>query len=265
MSPIKSLFAAAHRPVGARPSSPAPAQAQNWPTRPVKFIVPFGPGAGADIGARLFAEKLTPEVGPAGGDREPARRRQHRRDQGVPVRQRRSRAAVRAVRQFHRASVHLQQAVLQSGRPDPDRARLHTRSSPPPSRRTRPTTTSRSSPRRRAPTPASSTTALVQGITEFTFWGYLHHEKLQITAGALSRHQRGAGRSRRGPHPGGDGVAMRSCSRRSRPAASSCSWSTTRRRIRLRRTCRPRASRAFRRSRWKDWSACSGSSPCRAS
>jgi tripartite-type tricarboxylate transporter receptor subunit TctC len=35
-----------------------PAQAENWPTRPVKFIVPFGPGAGADIGARLFAEKL---------------------------------------------------------------------------------------------------------------------------------------------------------------------------------------------------------------
>jgi tripartite-type tricarboxylate transporter receptor subunit TctC len=36
----------------------APASAQDWPTRPVKFIVPFGPGAGADIGARLFAEKL---------------------------------------------------------------------------------------------------------------------------------------------------------------------------------------------------------------
>jgi tripartite-type tricarboxylate transporter receptor subunit TctC len=35
------------------------AQAQNWPTRPVKFIVPFGPGAGADIGGRLFAEKLS--------------------------------------------------------------------------------------------------------------------------------------------------------------------------------------------------------------
>ena len=33
----------------------SPAQAQSWPTRAVKFIVPFGPGAGADIGARLFA------------------------------------------------------------------------------------------------------------------------------------------------------------------------------------------------------------------
>jgi len=39
----------------------AQAQAQSkdkWPTRAVRFIVPFGPGAGADIGARLFAEKL---------------------------------------------------------------------------------------------------------------------------------------------------------------------------------------------------------------
>ena len=33
----------------------------------------------------------------------------------------------------------------------------------------------------RARRPASSTAGLVQGITEFTFWGYLHHEKLQIT------------------------------------------------------------------------------------
>src|SRR5437016_8229491 len=31
---------------------------QNWPQRPVKFIVPFGPGAGADIGARLLSERL---------------------------------------------------------------------------------------------------------------------------------------------------------------------------------------------------------------
>ena len=32
--------------------------AQNWPQRPVKFIVPFGPGAGVDIGARLLADRL---------------------------------------------------------------------------------------------------------------------------------------------------------------------------------------------------------------
>src|SRR5262249_16917959 len=30
-----------------------------WPQRPVRFIIPFGPGAGADIGARLIQEKLS--------------------------------------------------------------------------------------------------------------------------------------------------------------------------------------------------------------
>src|SRR5438105_1594112 len=36
---------------------------QTWPQRPVKFIVPFGPGAGADIGARLVADRLTARWG----------------------------------------------------------------------------------------------------------------------------------------------------------------------------------------------------------
>ena len=48
------------------------------------------------------------KLGPAGGGREPARRRQPRRDQRVPRRQRRPHPAVRAVRQLHGASVHLQ-------------------------------------------------------------------------------------------------------------------------------------------------------------
>jgi tripartite-type tricarboxylate transporter receptor subunit TctC len=33
-------------------------QTQSWPQRPVKLIVPFGPGAGVDIGARLIADRL---------------------------------------------------------------------------------------------------------------------------------------------------------------------------------------------------------------
>lgn len=40
-----------------------PAQAQSWPQRPVRWIIPFGPGAGADIGARLIQEKLQEKWG----------------------------------------------------------------------------------------------------------------------------------------------------------------------------------------------------------
>ena len=36
-----------------------PASAQAWPTRPVKFILTLGPGSGADIGARLLADRLS--------------------------------------------------------------------------------------------------------------------------------------------------------------------------------------------------------------
>jgi tripartite-type tricarboxylate transporter receptor subunit TctC len=42
-----------------------PSAAQNWPTRPVRVILPLGPGAGADIGARLIAEKLAAKWGQA--------------------------------------------------------------------------------------------------------------------------------------------------------------------------------------------------------
>ena len=42
-----------------------PLMAQTWPTRTVKLIVPFGPGAGADIGARLLAERLQAKWGQA--------------------------------------------------------------------------------------------------------------------------------------------------------------------------------------------------------
>ena len=43
--------------------SVAPVAAQTWPQRTVKFILPLGPGSGADIGARLIAEKLTARWG----------------------------------------------------------------------------------------------------------------------------------------------------------------------------------------------------------
>jgi tripartite-type tricarboxylate transporter receptor subunit TctC len=39
------------------------AAAADWPTRPVKFIVTLGAGSGADIGARLFADRLSQRWG----------------------------------------------------------------------------------------------------------------------------------------------------------------------------------------------------------
>src|SRR5215831_5663367 len=39
--------------------------ADSWPQRPVKLILPLGAGSGADIGARLIAEKLAAKWGQA--------------------------------------------------------------------------------------------------------------------------------------------------------------------------------------------------------
>jgi tripartite-type tricarboxylate transporter receptor subunit TctC len=37
----------------------APAMAQTWPNKPVRMVLSLGPGSGADIGARLYADRLT--------------------------------------------------------------------------------------------------------------------------------------------------------------------------------------------------------------
>jgi tripartite-type tricarboxylate transporter receptor subunit TctC len=39
------------------------ASAEDWPTRPVHFILTLGPGSGADIGARMLADKLSQRWG----------------------------------------------------------------------------------------------------------------------------------------------------------------------------------------------------------
>jgi len=51
--------------VAASLALPAPraTAADSWPTRPVHFIITLGPGSGVDIGARLFAEKLSARWG----------------------------------------------------------------------------------------------------------------------------------------------------------------------------------------------------------
>ncbi|MBY0268276.1 MAG: tripartite tricarboxylate transporter substrate binding protein [Burkholderiales bacterium] len=42
---------------------PAPAQAQTWPTRPVRLVVPYVPGGATDLVSRIVAEQLTPKLG----------------------------------------------------------------------------------------------------------------------------------------------------------------------------------------------------------
>src|SRR5688500_20402714 len=39
------------------------AQAQGWPAKPVRFIVPFPPGGSTDVAARTVAEKLSRALG----------------------------------------------------------------------------------------------------------------------------------------------------------------------------------------------------------
>src|SRR2546423_14303368 len=46
--------------------APWPAAAQTadaWPSRPVRFILPFPPGGGTDILGRIIAERLTASLG----------------------------------------------------------------------------------------------------------------------------------------------------------------------------------------------------------
>ena len=46
-----------------RPSSPAPLRAQDYPTRPVRVVVGFGPGASGDIAARVLSQRLGQVLG----------------------------------------------------------------------------------------------------------------------------------------------------------------------------------------------------------
>src|SRR5215467_6462017 len=39
------------------------ARAQAYPTRPVRMIVPFGPGGNADVFGRIIAQKLSEQIG----------------------------------------------------------------------------------------------------------------------------------------------------------------------------------------------------------
>ncbi len=49
--------------VGALAAAPAQAQAQAWPDRPIRLIIPYAPGGGADGAARLIATQLGKALG----------------------------------------------------------------------------------------------------------------------------------------------------------------------------------------------------------
>src|SRR5215467_2006738 len=57
------IFARAGMLIGLLASVLNTAQAQSWPTKPVKFVVPYGPGIGIDIMARMIADRLSRRLG----------------------------------------------------------------------------------------------------------------------------------------------------------------------------------------------------------
>ena len=72
----------------------ASANAQEWPTRSVKFLVPYGPGGGTDIVSRIIAQQLQEKLGQSFVvENKPGAGSTHRRRHGREVREGR----------FHRA------------------------------------------------------------------------------------------------------------------------------------------------------------------
>src|SRR5512139_1918662 len=49
--------------VGALAATPAAAQSDRYPVRPVRFVVPYAPGGGSDILARTIGQKLGESLG----------------------------------------------------------------------------------------------------------------------------------------------------------------------------------------------------------
>jgi tripartite-type tricarboxylate transporter receptor subunit TctC len=160
--------------------SPSQAQTQTWPTRTVKFIVPFGPGAGADIGGRLFAERLQKIWG-----------------QPVVIEHRPGGDSIVAINAFLGANddhtflfapagnfaVH--PFVYSKLSYDPKElvpvARASNTILAVAVKQDAPYTDVKSFSEAVRKEPGKFNSGLVQGITEFTFWGYSHHEKLSIT------------------------------------------------------------------------------------
>jgi tripartite-type tricarboxylate transporter receptor subunit TctC len=158
----------------------SPSRAQSWPTRTVKFIVPFGPGAGADIGGRLFAERLQKIWG-----------------QPVVIENRPGGDSIVAINAFLGANddhtflfapagnfaVH--PFVYSKLAYDPKELIPVVRASNTilavAVKQDAPYSDVKSFTEAARKEPGKFNSGLVQGITEFTFWGYSHHQKLNIT------------------------------------------------------------------------------------
>ena len=158
----------------------APAHAQNWPTRVVKFIVPFGPGAGSDIGARLLAEKLQAKWGqPVVVENKPG-------GDGIIAIQAYLGANDDHVLMFGPSGGFVVHPFLYSKLPYNQAdiipiARLSTTILAVAVKKDAPYNNLKQFTEAARAAPATFNSGLVQGITELTFWGYQHHEKLQIT------------------------------------------------------------------------------------
>ncbi len=156
-----------------------PTQAQNWPTRAVKFIVPFGPGAGADIGARLFAEKLQAKWGqPVVVENKPG-------GDGIVAIQAYLGANDDHVLMFGPSgsfTVHPFMYTKLSYNPADliPIARVSNTILAVAVRKAAPYNNVKEFTEAARAAPGTFNSGLVQGITEFTFWGYQNHEKLQI-------------------------------------------------------------------------------------
>lgn len=155
-------------------------RAAAWPQRPVKFIVPFGPGAGADIGARVFAEKLQALWG-----------------QPVVVENRPGGDSIIAITAFLNANddhtflfapagnfaVH--PFMYRSLPYDPNKlvpiARVSNTILGVAVKADSPYATIKDFTEAARKVPGQFNCAMVQGITEFTFWGYEEVEGLKIT------------------------------------------------------------------------------------
>ena len=161
-------------------AAPSPASAQSWPQRAIKFIVPFGPGAGADIGARLFAEKL-----------------QARWGQPVVIENRPGGDSIVAITAFLSANddhtflfapagnfaVH--PFVYSKLSYDPKEilpiARVSNTILAMAVKQDAPYKNAKEFTEAVLKEPGKFNSGLVQGITEFTFWGYEHAEGLKVT------------------------------------------------------------------------------------